>query len=52
MRHRRKRRAYLSAGEIQGGEIDLRTGCQRAIFLAGLFGVLLLGLAFVTGAIR
>lgn len=51
-RNRRTRRAYLSADEARGGTIVLRKGWQRATFLAGLFGALLLGFAFAAGAIN
>lgn len=34
---------HLSAREARGGEIILRTRTRRLIFLAGLIGILILG---------
>jgi hypothetical protein len=40
-------RIHVSADEARGGEIVLRTPARRAIFLGGLIGAMIVGLAAV-----
>src|SRR2546430_815092 len=43
----RRGRVHVSAEEARGGEIILRTPTQRAVFLSGLIGVIVLALAAI-----
>jgi hypothetical protein len=42
-RHPEDQPAHLSADEARGGEIILRTRSRRLIFLAGIAGIVILG---------
>jgi len=43
----RNNRVHISTDEARGGEIILRTPARRAIFLGGLIGAVILGLAMI-----
>jgi hypothetical protein len=46
----RQGRIHLSAEQARGGEIVLRTPARRAIFVGGLIGALILGVALTFAA--
>lgn len=43
-RQRRQKRKHISAEDARGGEIILRTKAMRLLFIAGLAGLVIVGL--------